>query len=192
MFYVSPEGGRYYLGRAFDYNDLQYTKAGATHDTFTGLGFTQVIPDPTPDPRFYIFSGPNNAGEYNSTPRDLKQTQNSFAQQQLQAAQQTLLSSDFLYARAMEHSAKGVKDDPVVVPMAVVTQRDDVRHTCKQNCALIEATKDIEELEALIKAPAEVVKDPKAKEPVMIPNPAPHLNPLPSIDVSEYLTLKTL
>ena len=74
----------------------------------------------------------------------------------------------------------------------VAQQRDDVRHICKQNCALIEATKDIEELEALIKAPAEVVKDPKAKEPVMIPNPAPHLNPLPSIDVSEYLTLKTL
>ena len=192
MFYVSPEGGRYYLGRAFDYNDLQYTKAGATHDTFIGLGFTQVIPEPAPDPRFYIYSGPDNAGEYSSTPRDLKQTQNSFAQQELQAAQQTLLSSDFLYARAMEHSAKGAKDDPVVVPMAVVTQRDDVRHTCKQNCALIEATKDIEELEALIKAPAEVVKDPKAKEPAMIPNPAPHLSPLPSIDVAEYLTLKTL
>ena len=192
MFYVSPEGGRYYLGRAFDYNDLQYTKAGASHATFTELGFTQVIPQQRPDDRFYTVSQINADGTYSSIPRDLKQTQNSFAQQELKAAQQSLLSSDFLYARAMEHSAKGAKDDPVVVPMAVVTQRDDVRHTCKQNCALIEATKDIEELEALIKAPAEVVKDPKAKEPVMIPNPDPHLKPYPSIDMAEYLTLKTL
>jgi hypothetical protein len=92
----------------------------------------------------------------------------------------------------MEQSAKGAKDDPVVVPMAVVTQRDDVRHTCKQNCALIESTKDIKELEALIKAPAEVVKDLKAEEPVMIPNPDPHLEPLPSIDAAELLTLETL
>ena len=193
MFYVDQATQkRYRIGTPFDYNERQYTKAGATHDKFIELGFTQVIPQQRPDSRFYIVSGPNNAGEYSSTPRDLKQTQNSFAQQELQAAQQTLLSSDFLYARATEHSAKGVKDDPVVVPMAVVTQRDDVRHTCKENCALIEATKDIEELEALIKAPAEVVKDPKAEEPVMIPNPDPHLNSLPSIDMAEYLTLKTL
>ena len=76
--------------------------------------------------------------------------------------------------------------------MAVATQRDDVRHVCKQNCALIEATKDIEELEALIKAPVEVVEDPKAEEPVMISNPAPHLEPLPQIDAAELLTLQTL
>ena len=142
-------------------------------------------------PKNSPISGPNAAGEYDSTPRDLRQTQNSFAQKELQAAQQSLLSSDFLYARAMEHSAKGTKDDPVVVPMAVVTQRDNVRHVCKQNCALIEATKDIEELEALIKAPTEVVKDPKAKEPVMISNPDPHLEPLPQMDAAELLTLKT-
>ena len=76
--------------------------------------------------------------------------------------------------------------------MAVVTQRDEVRHVCKQNCALIEATKDIEELEALIKAPVEVVEDPKAEEPVMISNPAPHLEPLPQIDAAALLTLQTL
>ena len=193
MFYVDQSTQkRYFIGTPFDYNERQYTKAGATHDKFIELGFTQVIIQQRPDDRFYIVSGPNAAGEYDSTPRDLKQTQNSFAQQELQAAQQSLLSSDFLYARAMEHSAKGAKDDPVVVPMAVVTQRDDVRHVCKQNCALIEATKDIEELEALIKAPTEVVKDPKAKEPVMISNPDPHLEPLPQMDAAELLTLKTL
>ena len=47
---------------------------------------------------------------------------------------------------------------------------------------------DIAALEAMIKAPVEVVEDPTAEEVVMIPNPEPHLEPLPTIDVSAYLT----
>ena len=114
MFYVDQSTQkRYYIGTPFDYNERQYTKAGATHDKFIELGFVQVIPQQRPDDRFYIVSGPNAAGEYDSTPRDLRQTQNSFAQKELQAAQQSLLSSDFLYARAMEHSAKGAKEIPL-------------------------------------------------------------------------------
>ena len=189
MYYVDPSTlKRYTLGTPFDYNERQYTKAGATHSKFTELGFTQVIPQPRPDGRFYIVSGPNTDGSYNSTPRDLQEVKLSFERQELNSAQQLLLSSDFLYARVAEHSAKGVKDDPVVVPMAVATQRDDVRHVCKQNCALIEATKDIEELEALIKAPQEVADKVEA----MLINPEPHLLPYPTIDSEAWLTLETL
>jgi hypothetical protein len=50
------------------------------------------------------------------------------------------------------------------------------------------ATTSVEELEKLIKAPAEVREDPMAEEIVMIPNPEPHLEPLPTIELSEYLT----
>ena len=193
MFYVSPEGGRYYLGRAFDYNDLQYTKAGATHDTFIGLGFTQVIPQQRPDDRFYIVSGPNNAGEYSSTPRDLKQLKASFSAEQLSTANGILQQSDFVFIRLAEEGA-----GTVTVPAALPTQRDEVRTVCKGNIKLITGCKSVAALEALIKAPGEVVNenavstaDIQDEIPTM-ENPEPHLKPYPSIDVAEYLTLKTL
>ena len=187
MFYVSPEGGRYYLGRAFDYNDLQYTKAGATDATFTELGFTKVTPAAAPDPRFYIFSGPNNAGEYDSTPRDLKQLKATFSAEQLRIANGILQQSDFVFIRLAEEGA-----GTVTVPTALPTQRDEVRTVCKGNIKLITDCKTVAKLEALIKAPAEVLEDPDALEPKTMENPEPHLKPYPSIDVEEYLTLKTL
>ena len=187
MFYVSPEGGRYYLGRAFDYNDLQYTKAGATDATFTELGFTAVTPAAAPDPRFYIFSGPDNTGAYDSTPRDLKQLKATFSAEQLRIANGILQQSDFVFIRLAEEGA-----GTVTVPTALPTQRDEVRTVCKGNIKLITDCKTVAKLEALIKAPAEVLEDPDALEPKTMENPEPHLKPYPSIDVEEYLTLKTL
>ena len=180
MFYVSPEGGRYYLGRAFDYNELQYTKAGATDATFTELGFTKVTPAAAPDPRFYIFSGPNNAGEYDSTPRDLAKTQLSFVQQQLEQAQRLLTASDWLYIRAGEANA-------AAVPPSVQTERDAVRSVMDTNCDLICGTSSIPELEALIKAPAEIAEDESAEDRVMVTNPQPHLEPYPVLDTAALL-----
>ena len=187
MFYVSPEGGRYYLGRAFDYNGLQYTKAGATHDTFIGLGFTQVVPQQRPDDRFYIVSGPNNAGEYSSTPRDLKQLKASFSAEQLSTANGILQQSDFVFIRLAEEGA-----GTVTVPAALPTQRDEVRAVCKGNVKLITDCKSVAALEALIKAPATVTNPEHSDEVRTMENPEPHLKPYPSIDVAEYLTLKTL
>ena len=63
-----------------------------------------------------------------------------------------------------------------------------MRLTCKANCALIMSAADIAALEAMIKAPAQIVEDTTAEEVVMIPNPEPHLEPLPTIDVSAYRT----
>ena len=187
MFYVSPEGGRYYLGRAFDYNDLQYTKAGATDATFTELKFAKVVPQIRPDDRFYIVSGPNNAGEYNSTPRDLKQLKANFSAQQLSTANDILQQSDFVFIRLAEEGA-----GTVTVPAALPTQRDEVRTVCKGNVGLIAAAKSVAALEALIKAPAEIA-DPEVLDEVRtMENPEPHLKLYPSIDVAEYLTLKTL
>ena len=142
MFYLSPEGDRYYLGRAFDYNDLQYTKAGATHDTFIGLGFTQVTPAPTPDPRFYIFSGPNNAGEYSSTPRDLDQLKLNFIMEQKTTARQLLSESDWYVLREAEGGAG--------VPVDFRNYRVSVRTIADARCAEIYAAETVADLEALI------------------------------------------
>ena len=141
MFYVSPEGGRYYLGRAFDYNELQYTKAGATDATFTELGFTKVTPAETLE----------------VSPRDLAKTQLSFVQQQLEQAQRLLTASDWLYIRAGEANA-------AAVPPSVQTERDAVRSVMDTNCDLICGTSSIPELEALIKAPAEIAEDESAED----------------------------
>ena len=180
MFYVSPEGGRYYLGRAFTYKDVQYTKAGATDATFTELGFTKVTNQQRPDDRFYIVTGPNNTGAYNSTPRDLASTQLAFVQKQLQHAQQLLTASDWLYIRADEANA-------AAVPPSVQTERDAVRSVMDTNCDLICGTSSIPELEALIKAPAEIAEDESAEDRVMVANPQPHLEPYPAIDVNALL-----
>ena len=181
MFYVDQSTQkRYYIGTPFDYNERQYTKAGATHAKFMELGFTQVLPQGRPDDRFNIVSGPNADGSYDSTPRDLVNTQLSFVQQQLQQAQQLLTASDWLYIRAGEANA-------AAVPPSVQTERDAVRSVMDTNCDLICATSSIPELEALIKEPAQVAEDPAAEVRVMVDNPQPHLEPYPELDTAALL-----
>ena len=192
MFYLDPETRkRYRIGTPFTYGDVNYTYTGASHNTFMSLGFKQVIEAPRPDDRFYVVSSCNDDGSWSYSERDLADVQQNYCNQQVQAAQDNLKSSDYMYARAAEQTTKQL-GDVAVVPAGVVNQRDAVRLTCKANCALIMSAADIEALEAMIKAPAQVVEDPRAEEPVMIPNPEPHLEPLPTIDVSEYLTAELI
>ena len=192
MFYLDQETRkRYRIGTPFTYGDFNYTSDGANHDTFISLGFSQVIPAPRPDDRFYIVNSPcNDDGSWSYSERDLADVQQSFCTEQVQAAQDNLKSSDYLFARAAENTTRAGEASPV--PAEVMTQREAVRLTCKANCALIMSAADIAALEAMIKAPAEVVEDPTAEEIVMIPNPEPHLDPLPTIDVSAYLTAELI
>jgi hypothetical protein len=155
MFYTSPEGGRYYLGRAFTYGDLQYTTAGATHETFTSLGFTQVILQQRPDDRFYIVSQVNADGSYDSTPRDLNQLKLNFIMQQKNTAKQLLSESDWYVIRAMESDA-GVPDD-------FRDYRISVRAASDSRCAEIFAAETVEALETLIKAPSLLYSTPEAE-----------------------------
>ena len=193
MFYLDPETRkRYRIGTPFTYGDINYTYTGASHNTFMSLGFKQVIPAPAPDPAFYVVNTPcNDDGSWSYSERDLADVQQSFCNQQVQAAQSNLKSSDYMYARAAEQTTKQ-SGGVAVVPAGVVNQRDAVRLTCKANCALIMSAADIAALEAVIKAPAQVVEDPTAEEPVMITNPEPHLEPLPTIELSEYLTAELI
>ena len=48
-------------------------------------------------------------------------------------------------------------------------------------------TKTIEELEKLIKTPTTVLEDPMDPDAEVIPNPEPHLDPLPTFNEREYL-----
>ena len=160
MFYVSPEGGRYYLGRAFDYNSLQYTKAGATHATFTELGFTQVIPQQRPDDRFYIVNQISADGSYSSTPRDLDQLKLNFIMEQKTTARSLLSESDWYVLREAEGGAG--------VPADFRNYRISVRTIADARCAEIFAAASVEALKTLITAPA-VLTDAEGNE---TPNPA--------------------
>ena len=43
MFYLDPETQkRYTIGRPFSYGDINYTRDGATHATFIGLGSSML------------------------------------------------------------------------------------------------------------------------------------------------------
>jgi hypothetical protein len=149
MFYVDQSTQkRYTIGTPFDYNERQYTKAGATHDKFIELGFTQVIIQQRPDDRFYIVSGPNAAGEYDSTPRDLDQLKLQFILQQKTTARQLLSESDWYVLREAEGGAG--------VPADFRDYRVSVRATADARCAEIFAAATVDALEALIKAPAEL------------------------------------
>ena len=192
MFYLDPETRkRYRIGTPFSYGDLNYTYTGASHDTFMSLGFKQVIEAPRPDDRFYFVSNCKDDGSWSYSERDLADVQKNYCNQQVQAAQDNLKSSDYMYARAAEQTTKQL-GDVAAVPAGVVNQRDAVRLTCKANCALIMSAADIAALEAMIKAPAKVVEDPMAEEPVFITNPKPHMEPLPTIELSEYLTAELI
>lgn len=188
MFYLDQETRkRYRIGTPFNYGDFNYTPQGANHNTFMSLGFVQVIEEPMPSGDFYIVNSPcNDDGSWTYSERDLAGVQERYCRQQVQAAQDNLKSSDYLFARAAENTTRAGEATPV--PAEVMTQRETVRLTCKANCALIMSAADIAALEAMIKAPAQVCEDPTDPNTEMITNPEPHLEPLPTIDVSAYLT----
>lgn len=166
MFYLDPETQkRYTIGRPFSYSDINYTRAGATHATFMSLGFQQVIPQQRPSDEFYIVSGPNADGSYNSTPRDLDQLKESLVGKQKSIAGSLLAPTDWYVIRMTEMPE-------CMCPPEVVQYRADVRTISGQRETQINACVDVAELEALVKAPAEIVEDSEAEERVMIANPA--------------------
>ena len=195
MFYLDQATGkRYTLGTPFSYGGQNYTAYGANHDTFIALGFKQVIVQPRPDNRFYVVSGPNNDGSWNSTPRDLNDLQNNFQVQQLQTANTMLQQTDFVFIRYAEEGA-----GRVTIPPDLVGLRDETRAVCNYNVTTIEATESVEQLQALIDAPEEVPVPPNETEGAAtmeergtMDNPEPHLKSYPTIDVSKFTTLRTI
>ena len=151
-FWLDPATGkRYNEGRAFTYNNVQYTRAGATSAKFTALGFNAVNVGARPDDRFYVVSGPDNTGAYTSTARDLATLKDDYKKKMKLEARNILRTTDWLVVRLAENSD--------AIPAAVATFRDNVRTVADDNCTKIDACADVAALAALISAPREVLVD---------------------------------
>ena len=167
----SKTGTRYTLGRPFSYGDINYTKQGATAETFKSLGFKEVQIQPRPDDAFYIISGPDDNGDYNATPRDHLDLVENWVIDQSNQANQILSHSDWMVIRKDENGTD--------IPGAYVTFREEVRNVCGTRQQSLMETKTTQELETLVKAPAMVPIDPADPSKGLKPNPDPHLEPWP-------------
>jgi len=147
MFYLDSNNKRYYVGRPFTYNNIQYTRAGATAETFIGLGFTPVTIQPRPDDRFYIVSSVQDDGTYPSQPRDLTELKEQFVAAVKEQAHQILSRTDWYVIRAIESGLTGV---PSAVPAGATTFRAAVRAASDARCEAIYAAADVPALQALL------------------------------------------
>ena len=155
MFYLDPQTNtRYQLNRPFTYNSIQYTRAGATHETFQSLGFTQVVVGARPDDRFYIVSGPDNAGQYSATPRDVVQLKASYIIEAKRQAYQILSRTDWMII-------KGIEVQTFAVSPEVSVFRQTVRNLSDVRCNMITATTNVEELKAVIDTPINYGEEPE-------------------------------
>ena len=164
---------RYYEGRAFVYGEgddkVQYTKAGATPATFASLKFKEVILDPRPwDDAFYIVDGPDDGGHYSATPRDHTEMVGNYVQMEAETCKSLLAGSDWMVIRKMETGTE--------IPPEWAKYREDCRNVCGLRQQAEMETKDTPELEALVKAPAEIYNE-QAK--TFSENPQKHLTPWP-------------
>jgi hypothetical protein len=173
MFYLDPATQqRYYLGKPFSYNNVQYTRAGATHENFISLGFNQVLIQQRPDDRFYVVSGPASDGSYSSTPRDLDELKLNFIMAEKEGALSLLSASNWYVLRS---------EEGISIPAIYVDYRGAVRAASDLRCDQINGVATVEELEALMNAPAQVI-DPAwdgQGDPVYIENPEPYLTEYP-------------
>jgi hypothetical protein len=193
MFYVDQSTQkRYYVGTPFDYNERQYTKAGATHDKFIELGFTQVIIQQRPDDRFYIVSGPDNEGKYTSTPRELEDIDTGeteliagtefkvynrglkfqFKKETFNISERLLLPTDWVNHYNDEHPDTPLSDESL---KSAFDYRIYVEYVDEIRNLLIDSCQTVEELEALVKAPV-TIDDGNGNQ---IPNPDPYLPQFP-------------
>ena len=173
MFYKVSDGNRYYIGRPFFYNNTHYTKAGATHETFMSLGFTQVVvAQRRPDDHYYVVTGPDLDGQYTSTPRDLDKLKKNQVTKEKQTARSLLNQTDWMVVRAMD-----VGVAVAAVPADVSNFRSAIRGVCDARCNAIGSVATVEELAALVKAPAQLW-DVETEE--YYTNPDPHLPPWPN------------
>ena len=148
MFYLDTATGiRYYVGRKFSYNNINYTAAGATRDRFLELGFEEITIAARPDDRFYFVSGPDDAGVYTSTERDLTELKASFVLQTKAQARQILNDTDWVIIRSFETALTA---DPQVASQTIRDYRAAVRTASNTRCDEINAVTTVAALETLI------------------------------------------
>ena len=179
-FWLDSNSKRYYPGIKFSYGDINYTTKGATAETFTSLGFTEVLIQPRPDDRFYFVNGPDDSGAYTATPRQLEDStdpetgdvttglKSQYIKQVDTEQGQLLGGSDWMVTRKTE---TGQDLDP-----EWQQYRDNVRLTGPQRLDQISQCSTVEELRALLTNPAEVWDEDSGRA---VMNTEPHLVPWP-------------
>ena len=185
MFYVDPKTQkRYRIGTPFEYNEIRYTKAGASHAKFIELGFKQVIPERQPDSNYYIVSGPDSDGKYTSTPRQLEDSTDpdgnvvhglkwNKKEQSWQQSERLLVLTDWWITYQTEYDQAPANPETC---KKMEEYRALVRFVQLTREQMIDACSDVEELEALMKAPSEIYDADKDE---MVPNPNPYLPTFP-------------
>ena len=144
MFFKDSSNNRYYLGRQFTYNNIQYSAGAATEAKFTALGLTKVTLAARPDSRFYSFTGPDINGAYTSTERDLAELKANFISQTKNTERQLLSGSDYYIIQNTEDSST------YPIPTEVSDYRAAVRAAATARCNEITAITTVEALKTLI------------------------------------------
>ena len=135
-FYLSPEGGRYFLGTQFTYDGRIYT---GTVDTFAALGFTEVVVEPMPNPTYYTVSTVNDNGTWNYTVKPLADVQENLITNSNNNANITLQPTDWYVIREVENATP--------VPTAYTNWRQSVRDAADAYDSLVSAAPDVATIE---------------------------------------------
>ena len=151
MFYLDTQTNkRYTIGTPFTYNSRQYTKKGASHDTFMNLGFQQVMIANRPDDRFYVVTGPGIDGSYTATPRNLDDLKTKYKLETKQQAHQLIKGTDWYVIRLIELGVTAP------VPANISSFRAGVRTASDARCTEIDSCATVEALRTRLLAPAQI------------------------------------
>ena len=177
FFYNSTSGHRHYPAKKqLEVDGRIYVNPTAA--VLADLGYEEVTVAERPDDRFYIISGPDNAGAYTSTERALEDSgsgddlvkglRSQYLDQQKANANAALAATDWYVVREAETAT--------AIPAAITTFRAEVRTVCAANEALITGAADFDAFVALVTAPEEILD---TDGETWIENPAAHLSSLP-------------
>ena len=135
------KNGSQFKDNGFTHDNVQYPAnyAAQNRDEWAKLGITEVIPDPQPDPRWYISKMDWATGKWTSTPRDLGEVKKRLVREAKERAFSLLAPSDW---RAIKEAET---DEPVAENW--MEQRGAVRERCNE---IEEAVKEAETLEGLM------------------------------------------
>jgi hypothetical protein len=169
-FWLDGSNNRYYQGNAFNYNNIQYTSAGATPATFTSLGFTQVTIQAKPDTRFYSVTGPNDSGAWTAVAKPLAELKDFYIERC-----RNLMNAQASGSGALSELIYAFKDSGTIATdwtkflSAIKTRRDE-------DYAVINAAADVPAIAAIADAPEWVLVDPNDTSDGYQINPNPHLH----------------
>jgi hypothetical protein len=140
-FYLSPEGGRYYLGTQFSYEGRIYY---GTEETFSLLGFTEVTVQQQPNPVYYNVYGVNDDGSWDYTEKTLSDVQKSLVDSANSFSHSTLSPTDWYVIRETENGTP--------VPVEYNSYREAVRQSCDLYVSSVNSAPDVPTIENTIGA----------------------------------------